>query len=188
MTVAKPGFLTLEAFLKLPETKPPSEYIGGEIIQKPMPKTRHSRLQGKLSHAINQVTEARQIAYAFLELRCTFGNRSIIPDIAVFYWQSIELDENGEPLDDVLMAPDWTIEILSPDQSPNRVTGNILHCLKNGCQFGWLIDPDDRSILVFQPQQQPELLHQADRLPVLENIELELTAEQVFGWLSMKAK
>jgi len=30
--------LTLEEFLKLPETKPASEYIGGQIIQKPMPQ------------------------------------------------------------------------------------------------------------------------------------------------------
>jgi Uma2 family endonuclease len=28
---------TLEEFLKLPETKPSSEYINGQIIQKPMP-------------------------------------------------------------------------------------------------------------------------------------------------------
>jgi Uma2 family endonuclease len=76
MSVAKPASLTLEEFLKLPETKPPSEYIDGEIIQKPMPKTRHSRLQGKLINVINEVTEARQIAYAFPELRCTFGDRS----------------------------------------------------------------------------------------------------------------
>ncbi len=37
--------LTLDEFLKLPETKPASEYINGEIIPKPMPKGKHSRLQ-----------------------------------------------------------------------------------------------------------------------------------------------
>jgi Uma2 family endonuclease len=188
MSVAKPASLTLEEFLKLPETKPPSEYIDGEIIQKPMPKTRHSRLQGKLINVINEVTEARQIAYAFPELRCTFGDRSIIPDIAVFRWHQIELDENGEPLDDVFVAPNWTIEILSPEQSANRVTGNILHCLKHRCELGWLIDPDDRSVIIFQPQQQPELFHQEDKLFVLEDVELELTAEQIFNWLKMKAE
>lgn len=36
-------------------------------------------------------------------------------------------DEESEPLDDVLIAPSWSIEILSPLQSSNRVTGNILH-------------------------------------------------------------
>lgn len=169
----------------MPETKPASEYIDGAVIQKPMPKARHSRLQGKLIDAINEVAEAQQIVYAFPELRCTFGDRSIVPDIAVFRWKNIALDADGEPLDNVLMAPDWAIEILSPEQSPNRVTGNILHCLKHGCQLGWLIDPGDRSIIIFQPQQQPELFHQEDSLIVLEEISLAITAKQVFGWLKM---
>jgi Uma2 family endonuclease len=178
--------INLEEFLKLPETKPASEYIDGKIIQKPMPKARHSRLQGKLISAINEVTEQRRIAYAFPELRCTFGGRSIVPDVAVIRWEKIEFDENGEPKDDVLISPDWTIEILSPDQSSNRVTGNILHCLKHGCQLGWLIDPDDRSLIVFQPKQQPELRQEKEDLIVLDGMELTLTVEQVFNWLKMK--
>lgn len=178
--------LTLEEFLKLPETQPASEYIGGRIIQKSMPKARHSRLQGKLINAVNEVTEPRRIAYAFPELRCTFRGRLVVPDVSVLCWESIEFDENGEPIDDVLMAPDWTIEILSPDQSSNRVTGNILHCLKYGCKLGWLLDPDDRSILVFQPKQQPELRQGQDDLILLDGIELNLTVEQVFNWLKMK--
>lgn len=176
---------TLEEFLKLPETKPASEYIDGEIIQKPMPKTRHSRLQAKSIATINEVVEQRQIAYAFPELRCTFGGRSIIPDVAVLRWQRIAFDEQREPVDDVLIAPDWTIEILSPEQSSNRVIDNILHCLKHGCQLGWLIDPEDRSILVFLPQQQPELCRGSDVLTVLDGMELLLMAEQVFSWLKM---
>lgn len=185
MTAAKLPSLTLEAFLNLPETKPASEYIDGQIVQKPMPKTRHSRLQAKLIDAINRVSEAKQVAYAFPELRCTFGNRSLVPDVTVFRWQSIAFDQNGEPLDNVFAAPDWAIEILSPEQSSNRVTGNLLHCLKHGCQLGWLVDPDDRSILIFQPQQQPELFQQQQQLMVLQGIELALTADQVFGWLKM---
>jgi len=188
MTVAKSAALTLDEFLSLPETKPASEYIDGEIIPKPMPKARHSRLQGKIINAINEVTEAQQIAYAFPELRCTFGGRSIIPDISVFRWDNIALDENEEPLDNVLIAPDWMIEVLSPEQSPNRVTVNILHGLKHGCQLGWLVDPGDRSVIDFQPQQQPELFHQDDKLTVLEEIDLELTAKQIFSWLKMKAE
>ncbi len=134
-------------------------------------------------------------AYAFPELRCTYpagsrsssvyGGRSIVPDVAVLRWEHIEFAENGEPVDDVLVASDWTIEILSPDQSSNRVTGNILHSLKYGCQLGWLIDPSDRSILVFQSKQQPELLHGKDKLIILDGIELQLTVEQVFAWLRM---
>lgn len=185
MTVAKSPSITLKEFLELPETKPASEYIDGEIIQKPTPKTRHSRLQAKSIETINGVVEAQRIAYAFPELRCTFGGRSLVPDVAVLLWERIKFDVKGEPVDDVLIAPDWTIEILSPEQSSNRVTGNILHCLKHGCQLGWLIDPDDHSILVFVPKQQPELFHGSDILTVLDEIDLSLTADQVFSWLKM---
>lgn len=177
--------LTVEEFLQLPETKPASEYIEGQIFQKPMPKSKHSLLQLQACNAVNDVTVRAKIAYALPELRCTFGGRSIVPDVVVRLWQNIEFDESGEPIDDVKIAPDWTIEILSPDQSSNRVTGNILHCLQHGCQLGWLIDPDDRSVLVFPPNQSPILCRESDRIPVPQDIPLNLTAEQVFNWLKM---
>jgi len=74
MTATTTQSITLSEFLQLPETKPAREYINGEIIQKPMSKGRHSRLQGKLCAAINQVAEDAKIAYAFPELRCSFGD------------------------------------------------------------------------------------------------------------------
>jgi len=36
--------LTLAEFLQLLETKPASEYIDGQIIQKPMPQGKHSAI------------------------------------------------------------------------------------------------------------------------------------------------
>ncbi len=185
MNVTTTQPLTLEKFLKFPETKPASEYINGEIIPKPMPKGKHSRLQLRLCNSINENTESQQIAYAFPELRCSFGTRSIVPDIAVFKWSRIPFDADGEAPNDFLLSPDWTIEILSPEQSSNRVIGNILYCLQHGCQLGWLIDPTDRSILVFRPSQQPELLQGSDRPSLLIEIDLELTVDQIFGWLKM---
>lgn len=130
--------LTLEEFLKLPETEPASEYIDGRIIQKPMPQGEHSAIQTELAPAINLVVKPKQIARAFSELRCTFGGRSIVPDISVFLWSRIPRKENGGVANFFSVAPDWTIEILSPDQSQTKVTKNILHCLKYGTHMGWL--------------------------------------------------
>lgn len=185
MTVTTAQPITLEEFLKLPETKPASEYINGEIIQKPMPKGRHSRLQGKLCATVNQVAEEQKIAYAFPELRCSFGGRSIVPDVAVFQWRRIPFTVDNEVPDNFELPPDLTVEILSPEQKATKVIGNILHCLKYGSRLGWFIDPDDLSILVFLPEQQPVLLQGEDSLPVLPEIELALTVNQVFGWLKM---
>jgi Uma2 family endonuclease len=179
--------LTLEEFLKLPETKPASEYIDGEIIQKPMPQGKHSKLQGKLVTTINDIVEEQKIALALPELRCTFGGRSIVPDVVVFAWDKIPLDEDGDIANVFAAAPDWTIKILSPDQSQTKVTGKILHCLKYGTKLGWLVDPGEKSVLVYPPGQQPELLEQPeDILPVPDLVkDFRLTVDDLFGWLKV---
>ena len=177
--------LTLQEFLQQPETKPASEYINGKIIQKPMPKGRHSRLQGKLCTTVNQVSEDAKIAYAFPELRCSFGTRSVVPDVSIFRWERIPFTADGTVPDNFNLPPDWIIEILSPEQQPNKVLGNILHCLQHGSHLGWFIDPDDLSILFLQPQKQPVLCHGDCVVPVLPDLDLTLTVNQVFSWLKM---
>lgn len=186
MVLAKSSF-TLVDFLDLPETEPASEYIDGEILQKIMPKGKHSHLQLSLSISINQAASSSKIAYAWPELRCSFGDRSIVPDIAVFEWGHIPFDADGEVPNDFSIAPDWIIEILSPGESPNRVTQKILYSLQHGTKLGWMLDPSDRSILVFTPNQLPIFCEGGDRLPVLTSIDLELTCEQIFGWLKMNS-
>ncbi|NER48800.1 MAG: Uma2 family endonuclease [Symploca sp. SIO1A3] len=184
MTIATQS-LTLEEFLQLPETKPASEFINREIIQKPMPQGEHSRLQFKFCAAVNEVAEPQKIAVAFPELRCTFGGDSIIPDISVFRWERIPLTPAGKIANRFEIHPDWSIEILSPDQSQTKVLGNLLHCSKHGTELGWLIEPKDESILAIFPGQRVQLLRGTDVLPVLKGITLELTVEQVFSWLKL---
>ncbi len=182
-TPSKP--LTLNEFLKLPETEPATEYIDGQIIQKPMPQGKHSTIQGELVTAINTVVKPKRIARAFPELRCTFGGRSIVPDVAVFTWGRIPRDENGEIANVFQAAPDWVIEILSPDQSQTKVIKNILHCLEYETQMGWLIDPEEQSVFVYLRNQQLVVLDEAEALlPVPEFAsELKLTVGDLFGWL-----
>ena len=164
MVQAPKKAIALDAFLRMPETKPASEYIDGQIIQKPMPKGKHSRLQDKFVKVINAAVEPKRVACAFPELRCTFSGGSIVPDIAVFTWDRIPTDENGEIADVFLIAPDWTIEILSPDQRSTRVTKSILRCLRNGTQMGWLIDPDARGIFIHQPGQEVQVLDEPEEV------------------------
>ena len=178
--------ITLAEFLKLPETKPASEFIDGQIYQKPMPRGKHSTLQLRLADTINEVGFPEKIAYAFPELRCTFGGRSIVPDVAVFRWSRIPFDADGEVANIFELAPDWTIEILSPDQSQTRVTDNILFCLRHQTSSGWLIDPEEKAIICFQPNQLPEIKRQPeDSLPVPDFLDLQLTVGQVFSLLML---
>jgi Uma2 family endonuclease len=177
--------LTLEEFLKLPETKPASEWVDGYIYQKPMPQGKHARLQLKFCDTVNRVAEESRIALAFPELRCTFGERSIVPDATVFAWDRIPLEPDGEVANVFNIHPDWVVEILSPDQSTTKVIRNILHCLKHGTQLGWLLDPEEHLILGFMPGREPVEFTGGDSLPVPSFLSLELTVDRVFDWLKV---
>jgi Uma2 family endonuclease len=186
MVQLPPQVLTLAEFLALPETEPASEYIDGQVIQKPMPQGKHSVIQGELISLINRVIKPQRLARAFPELRCTFGGRSLVPDVAVLTWNRIPRDQNGEVANEFPLAPDWTIEILSPDQSQTKVTKNILHCLKYGTQVRWLIDPSEQTVFVYCPRQEIEVFDQSDAtlpMPAFAQ-ELNLTIQELFGWLS----
>ncbi|MBW4559805.1 MAG: Uma2 family endonuclease [Mojavia pulchra JT2-VF2] len=185
MAIASQPQLTLEEFLKLPETEPASEFINREIIQKPMPQGEHGLIQTTLCEVINGVARNQKIAIAISELRCTFGGASIVPDVAVFRWDRIPKTSSGRIANRFEIHPDWAIEILSPDQKLKQVLNKLLHCSRNGTELGWLINPEDESVLGVFPGQRVELYEDADKLPILEGIELELTVEQVFGWLSL---
>jgi Uma2 family endonuclease len=184
-TSTKP--ITLNEFLKLPETKPSREFIDGQIYQKPMPQGKHSTLQIRLADTINEAGFPQQLAYAFPELRCTFGGRSIVQNIAVFQWDRIPFDTDGEVANTFEFSPDWTIEILSPNQSQTKVTDNILFCIRNQTKLGWMLDPEEKAIICFQPNQLPEIMRQPEEiLPVPDFLDLQLTVGQVFDWLKLK--
>ncbi|MFM2062675.1 MAG: hypothetical protein RLZZ507_2345 [Cyanobacteriota bacterium] len=179
--------LNLEEFLQLPETKPTSEYINGEIIQKPMPQGKHSIIQGELVTTVNSVVKPQKIALAFPELRCNFGGSSIVSDIAVFAWNRIIVDEKGNIENAFNTYPDWIIEILSPEQSIAKPTKNILHCLNHGTSLGWLIIPEEYNIIIYPQNQQPIYLeNETDILPVPEIMkDIHLTLRKLFECLKL---
>ncbi len=201
MVQTKVKSISIEEFLKLPDTKPASEFVDGQIIQKPMPQGKHSTIQRDLVNAIDSILKQNKIARAYPELRCTFGGRSTVPDVTVFdcnspkerLRQRIPRDDNGKVANVFALAPDWTIEILSPDQSQTKVVRNILHCLSHGTQMGWLIDPDEELVFVYLVHDPADKLEQPrisvfeakeDLLPVPEFAKsFQLTVGQLFDWL-----
>ncbi|MFB2893548.1 Uma2 family endonuclease [Aerosakkonemataceae cyanobacterium BLCC-F50] len=160
--------VSLQEFLQLPETEPASEYIYGEIYQKPMPQGEHSIIQTDLATTINQIGRPQKLACAFTELRCSFGGGSVVPDVTVFEWSRIPRLANGRIANRFEIAPDWTIEILSPEQSASRVIKKITFCLNNGTKIGWFVDPDDESVTIFERDRTPSVKSGDEILTVLD--------------------
>ncbi|MEL7071446.1 MAG: Uma2 family endonuclease [Cyanobacteria bacterium J06581_3] len=177
--------ITLEDFLQRPETKPASEFIDGQVIQKPMPKAAHSGIQTDLASAINASIRSTRTGRAFNELRCTFGGSSIVPDIAVLPWADIPRSDNGELSGELLSSPTWMIEILSPGQSQSKVVKKILRAIEFGTQMGWLIDPAEKCVFVYWPDLPPAFYEEPTaKIPVVDFASaFSLTVQDLINWL-----
>ncbi len=173
---------TLQDFLKLPniEESPAWEFVDGKANQKPMPTAHHSILQKRLTAAIDQANSPYE---AFPELRCVLSNNSVVPDITVIHQTRIPSENIA-----VEGAPDWMIEILSPEQSTTKLIEKIQTCLQEGTKLGWLIDSEEQVIIVLWPDTRMALLKNSDRLPVLDDIPLDLTVAQVFNWVQSRLR
>jgi Uma2 family endonuclease len=77
--------LTFEEFLALPETEPPSEYICGEVIQKPTPSPDHGRLVIALGAMLFNYLQKSGEGEAMAEARHAQRDerRVYLPDISV---------------------------------------------------------------------------------------------------------
>jgi Uma2 family endonuclease len=169
--------LTLQEFLQLPdiEESPAWELLDQVPCQKPMPTLYHSRLQKRLVAAIDGSDSAYE---AFPELRCVLSQNSVVPDVTVVHQDRIPTA--NQPIEG---APDWAIEILSPDQRMTKVIAKIQACLEEGMQLGWLIDAVEQVVMVFWPDRPLAIVSGQRVLPVLPDMALTLTPEQVFAWV-----
>ena len=178
--------LTLEEFLRLPERKPELEFEDGEVIQKPVPKGKHSRLQSALAELLNRFGVTRKLACAFPELRATYGGRSYVPDVALYTWDRIPRDPDGRVADDFFEPPDLAVEVVSPRQS---VTGLVRRCLwyvGNGVRVALLIDPGDESVLLFRPGGSTVALRGGEQIDLGDVLPgCTLTARELFDSLRL---
>jgi Uma2 family endonuclease len=167
--------LTLEQFLALPETEPASEYVCGEVIQKPMPTRLHGIIQGLIAMFVAQFLLKNPLGEAGPEIRCIFGppeqRRTYVPDFV--FITSGRIPEDDASLNGPFHgAPDLAVEILSPTDRPRRVLDKILFYLRHGVRLVWVVDPEDRTVTVYtpgndggQPLQGDDLLDGGDVLP-----------------------
>jgi Uma2 family endonuclease len=143
--------LTLDEFLKLPEQKPALEYADGMVTRKVAPKGRHSLLQSRFAQWINERAVPLERAYAFPELRTTFGGRSPVPDVAVYRWDQLAWGPDAEIQDEFFEPPLIAVEIASPDQSVRSLIRKCQWYVEHGVLLALLLNSDDYSVRLFRP-------------------------------------
>jgi len=57
-----------------------------------------------------------------------------------------------------MFAPDFVIEVRSPQQRARPLREKMVEYLENGVKLGWLIDPIERTVTIYRPTREPEVL------------------------------
>ncbi len=74
--------------------------------------------------------------------------------IALARWQALTPEERRGF---VPLCPDFVVELLSPTDSWSQTQAKMQEYLENGCRLGWLIDPQNRRVAIYRPQQAPSV-------------------------------
>ena len=80
------------------------------------------------------------------------------PDAAWFNrdrWEKAAASGDRYPV----FAPEFVIELRSPDDRIRPLREKMEEYIQNGVQLGWLIDPKERTVTIYRPGQQPEVLN-----------------------------
>ena len=157
--------LTVEEFLALPDTKPGSELVNGEIVQKSMPNLAHMIIQHLLSLIVGLYLRQNPIGVAGPEGRCIVGppggERPLLPDFLFVAREHLAGIELHGPLKG---APDLAVEILSPDDRMTDVMDKLRFYLMHGVRLVWLIDPENRTVTVMTSVSEARILSADDTL------------------------
>ncbi len=150
VTATKP--MTLDEFLAMPETEPASEFICGEVVQKPMPNPDHGSIAFEIAGLFRDYLRASPVGRGFIETRHTQRpeRRAYLPDVSFVLAEHLPEGErlHRGPFE---LPPDIAVEILSPDDRAARIAEKLTFYMRNNTPLVWVIDPAERTLDAHRP-------------------------------------
>ncbi len=150
MSTAITALISEEEYLHNPEFEH-CEYVDGQAVPINVGTKKRSKTQVKLAQYLGVYLDEHPIGYAVAELHCLIvsnGKRQFrLPDICVV------LGDESPDSRFLERAPDFVVEIKSPDDSVAFCTRKMELYLSVGSRLGWLVLPEERAVLVFAPGQ-----------------------------------
>jgi Uma2 family endonuclease len=98
--------------------------------------------------------------------------------IEISRWQAIPPQQRRKfaPI-----CPDFVIELKSPSDDLSILQVKLTEYIENGVRLGWLIDPENRQVFCYRPQQLPELFNNPRHLSG-EDVLLEFVLDLLVVW------
>lgn len=152
--------VTIDEYLSNPAYRH-CEWMDGEVVELNGGTGQHGRIQARCASKLINYLSENPVGEVYVELHCKLSIRGTtrfrLPDVCVKLGPSVDSHLDG--------APDLCIEIRSPDDSISDQIAKFADYFANGCQLGWLILPEEQSVLVLAPgSPSPRVVRATDSL------------------------
>lgn len=143
----------------------PCELIDGRITRMTPTGAEHSRLEFNLGRHLGNFVAERRLGWVLggevgIHTRQA-PDRVRGADIAFL---SREQAPDGPPEGFLDTAPEMVVEIISPHDRWQDVRAKIKEYFTMGVQRGWIVEPEDRAVLVYRSLTEIQTLAEADTL------------------------
>ncbi|MGH8017892.1 MAG: Uma2 family endonuclease [Opitutaceae bacterium] len=155
---------TDEELMALPRDGSKRELIGGEIIMSPAGFD-HERLGARLLTSLSNHVERHALGVVCgSSLGCRMANGDVLsPDVSFIVKERIprsnEASRRFFP-----GAPDLVAEILSPFDTLAKTRRKLQDYFENGTRLAWVLNPDEKSVLIYRTPFAEKLLRGADTM------------------------
>jgi Uma2 family endonuclease len=162
--------ITTEELLALPANGVERWLIGGHLREKPMTVRNrwHSRIMARvtkfLDNWLDQQPEPRGSVLcgeAGVRLR---RNPDTTVGIDVVYVSPEVAAQQTDETSLIEGVPLLVVEILSPNDTEEQINEKVDGYLQAGVRLVWVIDPHDRTVLIYRPGTEPELVNARQEL------------------------
>jgi len=131
----------------------------GEILVKPVAGCRTSRQNVAITSALGEWSRGDGRGYAFANAGFTLRNGSMLGAYAAWIgasrWDALS-ESDKERFSHI--CPEFIIELRSANDSLTELHQKMEQWIANGVQQGWLIDPENKTVSIYHPGEQPEIL------------------------------
>jgi Uma2 family endonuclease len=158
--------ITAEEFARMPEPPDGSrqELVQGVIITMPPPGGLHGICCLKAGRVLGNFVYDKGLGQVASNDAGFITERD--PDTVrgadVAFWSRERLPE--VPKGYIGVPPDIAVEVVSPEDHFLRVQKKVTHYMTHGVRVLWVVDPEDRSVTVYRPDQGLRILANSDTL------------------------
>ena len=145
------------------------EIVAGQPEEKTIGGARHGGIGARLLSRLGSYVEAQRLGGVYgPDTAFRIGANERLPGVA--FVAADRIPPEGEPEGIWPFAPDLAVEILSPTDLHEKVSGKIREYFAAGVRQVWLLSPEYKTVTIYQSPTQVRMLTEEDELITDETV------------------